>query len=303
MSQDVKVSSFFPFLFSNEMKFELLFLDAVDHSLGRLDYASLSQQALMEMVIEGITNKEKICGDADEPKDIEEWKGVKIEDGEVVAIYWVSCALKGPIHLEWLPSSVKELSVSENSLAGTLDWALPTSMKELDLTANKFTGPVDLERLPERMESVDVSYNKFDGSLKLWSLPDTLTEFHAFDNKFSGSVDLTRLPVGLVLLDVEINSLSGSVVLTELPNCLEELTLSNNEFTGCLDLTRLPSSISSLQLHNNSFSGTVDLSQLPRGLEHLDLSDNALSGEVFIPDVLFNSVNVENTKLIKRQMQ
>ena len=43
--------------------------------LGRLDYASLSPQALMEMVIEGIANKEKICGDADEPKDIEEWKG------------------------------------------------------------------------------------------------------------------------------------------------------------------------------------------------------------------------------------
>ena len=32
---------------SNEMKFELLFLDTVDPSLGRLDYASLSQQALM----------------------------------------------------------------------------------------------------------------------------------------------------------------------------------------------------------------------------------------------------------------
>ena len=31
--------------------------DAVDPSLGRLDYASLLQQALMEMAIEGITNK------------------------------------------------------------------------------------------------------------------------------------------------------------------------------------------------------------------------------------------------------
>ena len=102
------------------MTFELLFLDAVDPSLGRLDYASLSQQALMEMVIEGITNKEKICGDADEPKDIEEWKGVKIEDGEVVKIEWVYCWLMGPLCVEWLPSSVKELSVSENSLAGRL---------------------------------------------------------------------------------------------------------------------------------------------------------------------------------------
>ena len=168
------------------------------------------------MVIEGITDKEMICGDADEPKDIEEWKGVKLADGEVVAIYWVSCALKGSIHFEWLPSSVKELSVSENSLAGTLDWALPTSMKELDLSANKFTGPIDLARLPERMEYLNVSCNKFDGSLKLSSLPDTLTEFRANDNKFSGSFDLTRLPVGLVFLDVGINWLSGSVVRTEL---------------------------------------------------------------------------------------
>ena len=45
------------------MRFELFFLDAVDPSLCRLDYASLSQQALMEMVIDGITNKEKICRD------------------------------------------------------------------------------------------------------------------------------------------------------------------------------------------------------------------------------------------------
>ena len=63
-------------------------LEAVDSSFGRLDYASLSQQALMEMVIEGIANKEKICGDANEPNDIEEWEGVTVEDGEVVEIAW-----------------------------------------------------------------------------------------------------------------------------------------------------------------------------------------------------------------------
>ena len=41
--------------------------------------ASLPQQALMEMLIYGITNKEEICGDADEPNDIEEWKCVEIK--------------------------------------------------------------------------------------------------------------------------------------------------------------------------------------------------------------------------------
>ncbi|KNH08124.1 hypothetical protein XU18_1290 [Perkinsela sp. CCAP 1560/4] len=70
------------------MRFALLLLGTVDSSLGRLDYASLSQQALMDMVIDGITNKEVICGDPDEPTDIEEWKGVIIEDGEVVEIAW-----------------------------------------------------------------------------------------------------------------------------------------------------------------------------------------------------------------------
>ncbi|KNH06856.1 hypothetical protein XU18_2366 [Perkinsela sp. CCAP 1560/4] len=123
------------------MNFEFLFLDTVDPSLGRVGHDSFSQQALMGMVIDGITNKEMICGDADEPKDIEEWKGVKLEDGEVVAIDWEACMLKRSIHLEWLPSSVKELAVSGNRLAGTLDWALPTSMKELDLSANKLTNP------------------------------------------------------------------------------------------------------------------------------------------------------------------
>ena len=43
------------------MIFELLLVDVVDPSLGRVDHESLSQQTLMEMVIEGITNKEAIC--------------------------------------------------------------------------------------------------------------------------------------------------------------------------------------------------------------------------------------------------
>ncbi|KNH06149.1 hypothetical protein XU18_2974 [Perkinsela sp. CCAP 1560/4] len=91
-------------------------LEAVDSSFGRLDYASLSQQALMEMVIEGIANKEKICGDPDEPTDIEEWKGVIIEDGEVVEIAWRQFRLRGALHLEWLPSSVRKVIVRWNYL-------------------------------------------------------------------------------------------------------------------------------------------------------------------------------------------
>ncbi|KNH06036.1 hypothetical protein XU18_3053, partial [Perkinsela sp. CCAP 1560/4] len=177
------------------MTFELVFLDAVDPSLGRVDHESLPQHALMEMVIEGITNKEEICVDVDEPKDIEEWKGVTIEDGQVIEIDWNGFKLSGSLHLQWLPSSVRKLVVPWNNLMGTLDLAsLPTAMENLFLGFNAFTGSIGLERLPKRMKYLDVSYNQLSGSLKLDSLPDTLTDFCAIANQFSGSVDLTKLP-------------------------------------------------------------------------------------------------------------
>ena len=147
------------------MRFELLFFETVDPSLGRVDHDSLPQQALMEMVIEGVKNKEKICVDVDEPKDIEEWKGVEIEDGEVAEIHWDRYRLKGSLYLEWLPSSVRKFSVVCNNLTGTLDMAsLPISMENLNLAGNKFTGSIGLERLPARMESIRVFCNQLSGS-------------------------------------------------------------------------------------------------------------------------------------------
>ena len=173
------------------MSFELVFLNTADPSLGRVDRASLPQQALMEMLIYGKTNKQEICGDADEPKDIEQWEGVILEGGEVVKIKWNGFKLSGSLHLQWLPSSVRKLVVPWNNLMGTLDLAsLPTAMGDLFLGSNAFTGSIVLERLPEGMEEISVRNNKLSGSLKLDSLPDTLTDFTAFDNEFTGSVDL-----------------------------------------------------------------------------------------------------------------
>ncbi|KNH07554.1 hypothetical protein XU18_1775 [Perkinsela sp. CCAP 1560/4] len=74
------------------MRVELLLLDTVDPSLGRLDYAPLSQQALMEMFIEEVTNKQLI---------FEEWEGVTIEDGEVAEIDWYKFDIGGSLQLEW----------------------------------------------------------------------------------------------------------------------------------------------------------------------------------------------------------
>ncbi|KNH08109.1 hypothetical protein XU18_1325 [Perkinsela sp. CCAP 1560/4] len=127
------------------MTLELVLLNTADPSLGRLDDASLSQQALMEVVIEGIANKEEICGDADEPIDIEEWKGVTVEDGEVVEIDWEQLYLEGSFHSEWLPISVRNFTVFFNQFSAnptkghlsvvgwtsTLSWGKPRAFRIL----------------------------------------------------------------------------------------------------------------------------------------------------------------------------
>ena len=53
---------------------------------------------------------------ANEPKDIEEWKGVTIEDGAVIEIEWAKCGLEGSVHLGWLPSSVTKFPATSNHL-------------------------------------------------------------------------------------------------------------------------------------------------------------------------------------------
>ena len=149
------------------MRFELVFLESVDPWFGRVDRASLPQQALMEMVIDGIANKQKICGDANEPKDSEEWIGVTVEDEEVVSIRWRQFKLEGSLHLECLPSSVMEFDATDNNLTGSLDRAsLPTSLKKLNLAGNEFTGAIDLERLPKSMVILGVSYNHLSDPTK-----------------------------------------------------------------------------------------------------------------------------------------
>ncbi|KNH07217.1 hypothetical protein XU18_2080, partial [Perkinsela sp. CCAP 1560/4] len=146
------------------MRFELFFFDTVDSSLGRVDHGSFSHQTLMEMVIEGITNTDEICGEGDEPIDIHEWRAVMIEDGKVVEINWghiPHSIFTGSLCLEWLPSSVRKFVVNSHKLTGTLNWtSLPTAMERLDLALNAFTGSICLERLPERMEYLNVSLNK-----------------------------------------------------------------------------------------------------------------------------------------------
>ena len=59
------------------MSFHPVLIIIADSShLRRVEKASLSTQALMEIFIDGIENRELICGNREEPADIDKWKGI-----------------------------------------------------------------------------------------------------------------------------------------------------------------------------------------------------------------------------------
>mmetsp|Transcript_20885 Transcript_20885/g.32577 ORF Transcript_20885/g.32577 Transcript_20885/m.32577 type:complete len:220 (-) Transcript_20885:27-686(-) len=188
-----------------------------DISLGKVDKSSFSQQTLMELVIEKITdNKEKICGDAENPKDLLFWCmpiwGLKLEHEEVTRISLYKGGFKGSLQLEWLPSSVQYCSFSFNDLSGTVNLVeLPESLEELLLNANNFEGPVCLTRLPPKMSRLRLDENRFCGSVDLTNLPASMEKLLLRTNRFEGKSDFSLLPEGLKELDVSHTKLEGEI--------------------------------------------------------------------------------------------
>ena len=246
------------------------FLIASDSSnLGRLDYDSLSTQALMEIFIAGIENRDVICGSAETPDDFDKWDGfeysgersVEITEEEF-KITWMRLHLVGTIDLQWLPPAIRWLNIFENELKGSLNLtALPESMEVLDCKNNAFSGEIDLRNLPAEIAYLGLAINQLSGSLNLEQLPQSIRELYLHSNRFS-----------------------GTVCLRHLPSSLNELTVSRNKLSGTVDLTRLPATLKILWLGGNQFEGHTDFSQLPDGLDELSVSYTNLSGEITVGD-------------------
>ena len=243
-----------------------MFLLAVESShLGRLDYASLSTQALMEIFIEGIENREIICGNAEEPADVDQWKGFEyVEEqtadaGEkLINIDWYYLDLVGTIDLRWLPPNIYSIIIDDSQLSGSRNLAaLPPSIQRLEFTTNAFSGEIDLCHLPAKITIVFLSVNQLSGSINLEKLPTSMQELHLSKNRFTGTVCLRHLPPNFVGLSVR-----------------------GNELSGTLDLTRLPVMMKYLSIEENNFEGKTDFSQLPEGLKQLNVSHTNLSGEI-----------------------
>ena len=206
-----------------------ILLLTADASLGKVDKSTLSQQTLMELFTEGITNRSVVCGSHETPEDFSEWKNVSLDERQKIeSIVW-----------------------SEDGLEGTIDLShLPDGVQRVDISNNKLAGEVDLEHSARSLTALRLDSNAFTDSLKLTRLPQGLQYLYLQSNAFTGSVSLTRLPASMENLDISSNMLSGSLDLTQLPPHLRELSLSANSFHGLTDFTQLPEELEVLRLEN-----------------------------------------------------
>eukprot|EP00009_Paramoeba_aestuarina_P010878 CAMPEP_0201526078 /NCGR_PEP_ID=MMETSP0161_2-20130828/30559_1 /ASSEMBLY_ACC=CAM_ASM_000251 /TAXON_ID=180227 /ORGANISM="Neoparamoeba aestuarina, Strain SoJaBio B1-5/56/2" /LENGTH=181 /DNA_ID=CAMNT_0047926299 /DNA_START=76 /DNA_END=617 /DNA_ORIENTATION=- len=168
-----------------------------------------------------MTNNDFICGPADNPRNLSQWKGVYLDDTHnVIQIHWSHVKLGGSIALQWLPSTVKMVVMEKKEytsdwMVGTLDLtALPHTLDYLRLPGHFFDGEISLTTLPDKMEYLNVCFNKLGGSLDLTRLPSAMKFLGLSWNVFQGVTDFSQLPASLEVLDVSHNtSLQGVIHL------------------------------------------------------------------------------------------
>eukprot|EP00009_Paramoeba_aestuarina_P003334 CAMPEP_0201522622 /NCGR_PEP_ID=MMETSP0161_2-20130828/18394_1 /ASSEMBLY_ACC=CAM_ASM_000251 /TAXON_ID=180227 /ORGANISM="Neoparamoeba aestuarina, Strain SoJaBio B1-5/56/2" /LENGTH=217 /DNA_ID=CAMNT_0047921527 /DNA_START=21 /DNA_END=674 /DNA_ORIENTATION=- len=190
-------------------------IQSADPFLGKVpDKSSLSQQTLMELFIDGITNKETICGPPEASEDLTKWPGLSYNDsGEIIGIHWQNYGLEGSIDLQWLPNSLEKLILWGNRLTGTLDLTvLPDTLTHLSAHSNRFSGSLDLTQLPKSLRRIELNgANVFSGTVDLTQLPPKLGGIWISGKKLVGETDFSHLPVSLTIINIDFTNLSGEI--------------------------------------------------------------------------------------------
>ena len=284
-------------------------------NLQRLDPALLSQQALMEMLVEGFKDKSMFQDKNGNYADISEWPHVFLKDGRVVELSTrdfpsqirrlengPSGKFGGTLNLQFLPNSVKYLTITGQAMTGTINTKfLSAEMYSLQLSKNAFEGSFALDSLPPSISEVSIKENNFCGALNLsCSLPN-LRHFWAQSNKFQGSIDLENLPKSLEILNLEDNQLVGSANLNKLPQRLLHLFLGRNSgLCGALFTSALSPWLESLTLSHMTLRGNVKLADVMHQTEKFhEVQYSAFDVPKSIKDVLLYTGTVEFTRLPK----
>uniref|UniRef100_A0A7S4PAD4 Leucine-rich repeat protein n=1 Tax=Paramoeba aestuarina TaxID=180227 RepID=A0A7S4PAD4_9EUKA len=169
--------------------------------LGRPDYSLLSDQSLMEILVQDAEfSLPNVFKDNDGAfLDIDSWETIKLDaDGKVIFIEFVECFGCGKLNLEAIPRSVRKFEVGNTECSGDVPFSkLCNEVRFMTLHDTWFYGSVDLTRIPRKMIRFTLSRSKFSGTLDFSNLPPTLVALDLRWNAFTGSIDISYITANI----------------------------------------------------------------------------------------------------------
>ena len=225
--------------------------------LGRFDSNLLSDQSLMEMLVESFSEetKEEYQDTNGIFLDVCQWEGVECDtDQNVISVAGFRC--HGPIALDFIPPKVTLFKMMLGGLCGTLSTStIPKGMIDFYVNSNRFSGTVDFTTLPECMQQLSLQYNEFTGSADFRHLPIALEKLYLQKNMFSGSLHLRGLPPKLYYTNVSSNLFSGVFYIENVPKSLFLLAADDNCFD---EVAVVPSNFGKVLLRGSGVTSVVD---------------------------------------------
>ena len=248
------------------MQHPALFLSA-DSSIGRVDIGSLTDQTLMELLVDGLTDASKEYFEKNGfYENVCMFRGITCdEDQRVIKYVFQKYYCEGTVSLDFIPPLVVSFYVFSSNIQNI-----------------QFCGTLSTETLPKYLEVFDISQNAFSGAVDMTKFPPQLIKVNISKNVFCGTCDFTSLPRGLRELSLRKNKFCGNLVLNSLPLALERLSLSENHFSGTLKLENLPARMRTINVSLNELCGEFRLVNVPESLQSVFALQNAFCGTAVI---------------------
>ena len=276
-----------------------------DRSIGDLHRTALSDQDLMEALIEDTADefKQTFQHPSGKYMPVCRWNGVLCTRRQVTRFHFASFHMRespATIDFAFLPPNLTHFDLpKKGGLYGPVETrGLPKRLELFVIPENHFFGSFDFRHLPENTQAVDISRNNFSGSCNLTHLPSRLTVLMAHENDFTGSVSLDNLPECMRLLELGVNKLRGSINLKKLPRDLETLSLRENAFFGEICLDYLPMSVKQIHLAGNRLCGSIRAPNLPESLTIFDLLKNEFTGIAVVKKDFADIVSFDPTHML-----
>ena len=233
-------------------------LSSMDPSLGRVDKSMLSDQDLLELLFDNLTeeSKETIRKYNEQFHSVCSWDGVWCDAKRRVIKFHPAVFFTGSMSFDYIPPNVTHFVVVSRSLSGTLDaHVLSQVLEKFNIRDNNFEGAIPLDDLPASLSFMDLSENAFEGSCDLTRLPQKMKELLLRGNECTGSVDLQALPSTMQTLDIGENRFFGKVCLEKLPRRMQMLFLDGNAFCGDFKIVNPPWCLQGIRAFSNNFAG------------------------------------------------